>query len=282
MLASVGWDGAGQGQVDLSYYLGDAPAQLDQSTFETVVEDALKVWSDVADIHFTETSRPGQNDSLDITFAALDGSGGVLAQAYFPNDLNRSTIAGDVQFDSSETWEVGNENGSQAFDLLYVAVHEIGHALGLDHSSIAGSVLNGSVSSNHQFSELADSDRNSILALYAPAQPTLNPTDSMNTPLEPGLPDNPVAEIPERDTGDPVENSTDEQLPTEEASGDDGNSDQDPAEREPTDRWKRRWNRILRFLGRNPDWFGDSTDDVVSFIPTNQSGRVSFRWFTPF
>ena len=107
MLASVGFDGAGQGSAELTYYLGDAPAEVGQDLFESTIEDALKVWSDVADITFTETSQSGLRDSLDITFRNLDGAGGTLAQAYFPDDVNPARIAGDIQFDSSESWEVG-------------------------------------------------------------------------------------------------------------------------------------------------------------------------------
>lgn len=186
-LASVGWDGAGQGSAELTYYLGTAPTQVDQSVFESTIERALDAWAEVADITFAKTTVAGQNDSLDFTFKNIDGQSGILAQGYFPDDVNPARIAGDVQFDSSENWEVGNELGNQAIDLLMVAVHEIGHALGLEHSDVMGSVMAPTVSANQQFAGLNSADVNAILDLYAPA--------ISNTVPDPGtvdVPDNPV------------------------------------------------------------------------------------------
>ncbi|MDP9131067.1 MAG: hypothetical protein M3N35_11830, partial [Candidatus Binatota bacterium] len=42
MAASVGWDGAGRGSANLSYYVGDVPANagVSQSQFEAAVESA--------------------------------------------------------------------------------------------------------------------------------------------------------------------------------------------------------------------------------------------------
>lgn len=201
MAASVGWDGAGRGSANLSYYVGEVPANagVTQSQFEAAVESALAAWSAVAAITFTQTAVAGQNDALDFTFARLDGAGGTLAQAYFPDDVNAARIAGDVQFDSSEQWEIGNARGNAAFDLMAVAVHEIGHALGLEHSHVGGSIMAVSISAASAFSSLATTDKTSILQLYA-AQSTStssNPTNtSPSTPLTPTTTTTPATTTP--------------------------------------------------------------------------------------
>jgi hypothetical protein len=202
MAASSGWDGPGRGGAALSYYLGAVPANagVSQAEFETAIQAALDVWAKVADVTFAQTNRPGLVDALDITFAYLDRVGGTLAQAYFPDDVNSARIAGDVQFDAHEAWEVGNQRGSAAFDLLAVAVHEIGHALGLDHSHATGSIMAASISASEAFVSLSPSDRTAILQLYAPsrelggtATPSTNPANipSPPTPTTPITPTSP-------------------------------------------------------------------------------------------
>ena len=189
MTASVGWDGPGLGGEDLQYYVGTAPASLSQAAFESSIQTALDAWSQVVDVQFVRTSQPGQDNSLDFGVGSIDGAGGTLAEAYFPDDVNSSRVAGDVQFDATENWEVGNARGSRAYDIVLIAVHEIGHALGLNHLEDAGSILLPSISPSQQFCGLDQSDIAAIRQLYsATSVPNQEPTVPNTEP--------PVANVP--------------------------------------------------------------------------------------
>ena len=48
-------------------------------------------------------------------------------------------IAGDVHFDDAEKFTVNN--AEEGVDLSWVALHELGHSLGLEHSSIQDAIM---------------------------------------------------------------------------------------------------------------------------------------------
>ncbi len=256
LAASLGWDGPGLGNAELTYHIEGSPSSLSQAETSAAIETALAAWSSAANITFTPTDQPGLRDSIDFSFANIDGAGGTLAQAYFPDDVNPARIAGDVQFDGSESWEVGNALGNRAFDLVYVAVHEIGHSLGLDHTGLLGSVLAPFVSPNQAFRALPAVDVAAIQGLYASA---VGATAS----------DTPVVEIPV------------DQSPTTDTA-DTGDKDSNPF---PRNRWFRggNWHRfggrldteLVHFNYVNPtDVNGDNTTSALdALMIINQLSR---------
>ncbi|KGN66654.1 metalloendoproteinase 5-MMP [Cucumis sativus] len=86
----------------------------------------------------------------------FDGSGGTLAHAFTPTD-------GRVHFDSTEKWVVGAVRGR--FDLETVALHEIGHLLGLGHSRVKNAIMYPTIESGSTKGLNAD-DIEGIEVLY--------------------------------------------------------------------------------------------------------------------
>ena len=76
-------------------------------------------------------------------YIGIDRGDAVLAHAFFPPP-NGLTAAGDMHFSRAFTWvdEAADTNADSDFDFETVALHELGHALGLGHSNQVGSIMN--------------------------------------------------------------------------------------------------------------------------------------------
>lgn len=114
--------------------------------FLTEINAAFTAWSSVADLTFVQVADGGEafnaaGTSGDIRIGGhfFDGAGGTLAHGFFP-PANGLTAAGDIHFDTSETWKIGF--GGPGFSIFQVLAHEIGHAIGLDHTGVAASLMN--------------------------------------------------------------------------------------------------------------------------------------------
>jgi hypothetical protein len=114
--------------------------------WEAVVAAAFGAWEAVANIQFVEVADNGDPFNAfgavgDIRIGGhfFDGPGGVLAHGYFPPP-NGTSAAGDIHFDTGDTWKIGF--AGPGFDLYNVMAHEIGHAIGLEHTPVPDSLMN--------------------------------------------------------------------------------------------------------------------------------------------
>lgn len=144
----------------LTYNFQEFTGDLPEQDIRNAITGAFGLWSAVTPLRFLEARGRGD---IAIRFVtgdhgdgnAFDGIGSVLAHAFPPQ-------AGDVHFDDDETWTV--DIPPTGTDLFTVAGHEIGHALGLDHSDVSGALMVAFYSGAHRF--LAQDDIDGIQSVY--------------------------------------------------------------------------------------------------------------------
>jgi hypothetical protein len=141
-----------------------------QPCFITEIQTAFAAWQAVANIQFVQVNDNGAafddaGAAGDIRIGAhvFDGPSGILAHAYYPPS-NGTSAAGDLHFDSQETWSCDN-NG---INIGVVALHEIGHSLGLAHES-TGKVAVMDPYYNPNLYGLQADDINGAASIYAPS-----------------------------------------------------------------------------------------------------------------
>lgn len=136
---------------------------------------AAATWAAVTGLNIAEVSDDGttfgdpgnqQGDPRfgDIRIGGIGMSPGSLAGTFSIPPFNGGTIAGDIVFNTNQTWRINND-----IDLLTVAIHEFGHALGMDHSAISTADMYAGYNSTKQ--KLTADDTAGIRSIYGIRQP---------------------------------------------------------------------------------------------------------------
>lgn len=133
-----GWDGAGQNCHDLRYHFKNGTPDISGNDERIAVIDAINTWQKYVSVNFTEITTSGQPNCIDISWEPIshgdvDFGPTTLAHAFYnPN--------GDIHFNETKTWKLSQSTGV-GIDLYSIALHELGHSLGLDHSSLSQAVM---------------------------------------------------------------------------------------------------------------------------------------------
>ena len=142
-----GYDGHPDNSTDIEFLITGAVDGLEYQLFN----EALDVWASHASIYNlgqvadsgaavgASEVQGGHIGDIRVGGFTFDGPGGGLAHALQPAvEWMGTTFGGDVHFDIGENWTNGGGGGT---DFKTVAIHELGHSLGLGHSNATFSVM---------------------------------------------------------------------------------------------------------------------------------------------
>lgn len=143
-----------------------APGYLDKFELVDAFRYAFRQWDDVLDITFRQIWT--ERGAIHIEFGAVNGPDSpTLALGYYPPPINQEPIAGNIVFEYQKNW--------REIDIATVAIHEIGHTIGLVHSdNIKDNMYGGYLGVDRKLSE-GDIRRAQLIYGAAAKAPTPKP-----------------------------------------------------------------------------------------------------------
>ncbi|MEL6855026.1 MAG: matrixin family metalloprotease, partial [Cyanobacteria bacterium J06607_13] len=162
---------------------GNLKGGITNQEMKAAIEEAFAIWARYAPLNFVEVKDSGKKsrsnpDGADIRIGHenLGGPGGTIGKTFLEFF---GELATRIAFDNRDQWET-DFTGSK-IDFLNTAVHEIGHALGLNHESRNPSIMepfSRDVYSGLGSAFLFPDDIGGIRALYGAGKGSVTPLSS--------------------------------------------------------------------------------------------------------
>ena len=138
---------------------------IDKRQYEAEAARAFDAWSSVADIEFrqvrdTETADILIGAQIKPVGRAFTNVSYTRVAGHAVSPLEKSLIC----LNPEQPWKVGFDGDLNVYDLRYTLVHEIGHAIGLDHPGSDSEVM--SYRYEERFATLQPGDVRGVVALY--------------------------------------------------------------------------------------------------------------------
>jgi hypothetical protein len=138
---------------------------ISEATLQAETAAAFRAWEAAANITFIPVDDPDQADIL------IGAQGRPVGRAYANVMYQPGSVDGVRAIDRAlvclnpdQRWKVGFDGDIEVYDLRYTLVHEIGHAIGLDHPGPSGQVM--SFVYREDFSDLQPGDFHGVQLLY--------------------------------------------------------------------------------------------------------------------
>jgi hypothetical protein len=149
-------------------------ANYPTASWQQQIEQGAALWENATNANLALVSDGGQPVGVsgnqqddprfgDIRIGAIPLASGVLAETFLPPPANGGTDAGDILFNSNVNWQINS-----TYDVMTVAAHEIGHALGLGGSTVSTAVMYGTYNGIKQ--ALTTDDIAGIQSIYGMRQ----------------------------------------------------------------------------------------------------------------
>ena len=137
-------------QFPVRYFVTDRGVDgVSAQQFQTAISRAFGKWDDVATAElstqfagFTQQSPAVSDDQSVLGFLNRpDQNRTLAATSFFIDTTDGRILESDIFFNSTFAWSVSESGTAGRFDIESIAVHEIGHLLGLSHSALGETEL---------------------------------------------------------------------------------------------------------------------------------------------